>query len=230
MSSTPRAPRFLMQARPRLAEAPASFSRAALPVRPESASTPRPAFAPAHPAAVAVAPEPDLTETHAAPPRAESPPPAWARELRSVLETQQDNALAAAVERLRQLADGLGEQVRWDALEIGLMVARRILEREVSVDPAAHVDLIRSAIRRVGESRVLTVRVCPADLRRLEQPDARARLDSLAVARVEWVADATLAPGDCIVDGELARIDGRLAARLEEVARAARAALKGSAA
>jgi flagellar biosynthesis/type III secretory pathway protein FliH len=39
------------------------------------------------------------------------------------------------------------------------------------------------------------------------------------VARVEVRADATLSPGDCIVDGESGTVDGRVTTRLEEVRR-----------
>jgi flagellar biosynthesis/type III secretory pathway protein FliH len=40
------------------------------------------------------------------------------------------------------------------------------------------------------------------------------------VAEIDVLPDASLSRGDCVVEGELGSVDGRLAARLEEVRRA----------
>jgi flagellar biosynthesis/type III secretory pathway protein FliH len=41
-----------------------------------------------------------------------------------------------------------------------------------------------------------------------------------AIARVEIIADASLGKGDCLVDGDLVTVDGRIQARIEELHRA----------
>jgi flagellar biosynthesis/type III secretory pathway protein FliH len=40
-----------------------------------------------------------------------------------------------------------------------------------------------------------------------------------AISRVEIVADASLGRGDCLVEGDLVTVDGRINARIEELRR-----------
>lgn len=110
----------------------------------------------------------------------------------------------------------MAQQARSDALELGLLVAKKILEREVSTNHEALFALIKSAIRRVGEARTTTVRLNPTDAQRIETQKEFA----LTLGEVTIEADESLAPGDVMVDTEHHTVDGRLATRLEEVARA----------
>jgi flagellar assembly protein FliH len=133
--------------------------------------------------------------------------------------------VAHAVEVLRLQAERLAEQARNDALEVGFLVARRILEAELSTGPEALFSLVRSALKRSGDSRRVVVRVHPDDAPRLVNPVAAGELSSGA-ASVEVQGDAALEPGDVVVDTDFGRVDGRLRTRLEELYRAAGGALE----
>jgi len=131
--------------------------------------------------------------------------------------------LAGAIELLQSTAGRLAAEARSDALEIGFLVARRILESELAASPEPLVSLVRSAIRRLGEARQIVVRLCPQDavaidaLLAARSPTA---VSSVATAQIEVIADAKLARGDCLVEGDLGTVDGRIATRLEELRRA----------
>jgi hypothetical protein len=127
--------------------------------------------------------------------------------------------LAKAVAELRWNGERLAEQASADALEMALLIARRIIETELKSNPEALSGLIRSAIGRLGESRKVQLRLCPSDAAAVEAAGDGGPLGGLAIARVEVRADATLSPGDCIVDGEHGTGDGRVATRLDEVRR-----------
>ncbi len=129
-----------------------------------------------------------------------------------------DSRLKSAIEHLRQYSSRLAEQTRSDALEIGFQVARRILETELTTSPAPLFGLIRSAVQRLGEARKVTIRLNPGDLARIQTPEGAPDL-GLTVAQVELLPDSTLETGDCIVESELGRVDGRLSTRLAELAR-----------
>jgi flagellar biosynthesis/type III secretory pathway protein FliH len=64
------------------------------------------------------------------------------------------------------------------------------------------------------------IRVAPQDVQALEGDSGKSALQSMTVARVEIVGDATLSPGDVVVESAEARIDGRISARLGELRRA----------
>lgn len=134
-----------------------------------------------------------------------------------------------AVATLQAQAAHLAELARGDALDIGFQVARKILETEVRTSPEVLFALVKSAVRRAGDSRRVTLRVCPDDAARLQAGEGQAALDAATAARVEIAADASLAPGDCIVDTDYGQIDGRLDTRLGELRRALEGAAEGAA-
>jgi Flagellar assembly protein FliH len=140
--------------------------------------------------------------------------------------------LAQAVAELRRHGERLADQAAADALEMALLIARRILERELSSGTEALSGLVRSAIGRLGESRKILLRLCPSDAAAVESAGhARGDEGALAgvtMARIEVRADATLSPGDCIVDSEQGTVDGRLVTRLEEVRRVLARAINDS--
>jgi flagellar biosynthesis/type III secretory pathway protein FliH len=137
--------------------------------------------------------------------------------------------VAGALETLRAQASRLAEQARADALEIGFQVARKILETEIRTSPEPLFALVRSALRRAGDSRRIALRLAPDDAARIQGDEGRAALEGMTAARVEVFPDPSLQPGDCLVETDYGRIDGRLETRLGELQRAIDAAAEGAA-
>ena len=138
------------------------------------------------------------------------------------LAAQFTERTSAAVELLRATAERLAAEARTDALEIGFLVARRILEMELSASAEPLVNLVRSAVRRLGESRRIVIHLSPVDAQAMnaiiESRGAKA-VAQAAISRVEIVADPSLGRGDCLVEGDLVTVDGRINARIEELRR-----------
>jgi len=138
-------------------------------------------------------------------------------------EEARQEALArirGAVETLRAQSDHLAEQVRADAIEIAFLVARKILEAELKQGPEAIFALVRTAVRKAGASRRVSVRLHPEDAARVEAELGRREDEALSAARVEIAPDPAVEKGDCLVDTDFGQVDGRLATRLAEVRRA----------
>jgi flagellar assembly protein FliH len=133
--------------------------------------------------------------------------------------------VAHAVEVLRLEAGHLAEQARGDALEIGFVVARRILEAELVTGPEPLFALVRSALRRAGESRRVAIRVHPEDAVAVEGAAAGDQLGPASGA-IEVRRDPSLERGDVVVETDFGKVDGRLRTRFEELYRAACAALE----
>ena len=133
---------------------------------------------------------------------------------------QVSERIGSAAQFLRQAAERLGAEARSDALEVGFMVARRILETDLTANVEHLVGLVRSAIRRLGESRHIKLRLCPEDAQLIEEAlkkDGAQSLSSVAAAQIEVIADPSLQRGDCLVGGDLGTVDGRINTRLEEL-------------
>jgi flagellar assembly protein FliH len=130
--------------------------------------------------------------------------------------------VGTAVDLLRSTAEQLATEARSDAMEVGFLVARRILESELTTSPETMVALVRSAIRRLGEARKIVVRLSPLDAVAVDAMLAErspTAVAPLATAQIEVIADTTLERGDCLVEGDLGTVDGRIATRLEELRR-----------
>lgn len=127
--------------------------------------------------------------------------------------------LATGIAALRLTSERLAEQARTDALELGLLVARRILESELSSDVDRFFAVIRSVIRRAGESQRVVVRLHPEDAERIEAAGGARGIAAPGIAHVEVAVDADLQLGDCMVDADFGMVDGRLSTRLDEMRR-----------
>jgi flagellar assembly protein FliH len=181
---------------------------------PENPSPELARFTGASPRSVAAPSFPDEAPADPAPPR---PAPSEGR--REAMER-----LGAAVTTLRAHADRLAEQARADAIEIGFQVARKILESELRQSPEALFSLVRSALRRAGESRRIAIHVAPEDATVLQSEAGQAALEGITAARIEYIADPALQHGDCVIDADFGQVDGRLTTRIAEIRRAVDAA------
>ncbi len=175
-------------------------------------------------------PRPDLGAPRAAFPMSQFDEPAQlapaaSKEELELIRRDAMEKLNNAIEMLRLQSERLAEQARSDAIEIAFAVARRILEGELKSSPEALFSVVRSAIRRAGESRQITVRLSAQDLAIIEGTKGRGSLSEVTAARVEVLADPNLQPGDCVVDADFGKVDGRISTRLEELRRAIDAAV-----
>jgi flagellar biosynthesis/type III secretory pathway protein FliH len=132
--------------------------------------------------------------------------------------------LAVSIDTLRLHADRLTELCADDAIVVGTAIARRILEAELATAPEKLLPLIRSALRKVGESREVVVRLSPADADAWRDAGSRLAEESPGL-QVRVVADPALGPGDVQVDADFGTVDGRLETRLAEVRQALAAAV-----
>jgi flagellar assembly protein FliH len=139
------------------------------------------------------------------------------------------------------LSDRLASEARSDALELGLMIARKVVEGELAVNADRLISVVKSAVSRVGESRRIVVHLAPEDADVLNghgqtghagakdsteggaapvaAPSPIERLGRGA-AKIEVVADPSLSRGDCVVEGDHLSVDARLDAKFAEIRRA----------
>ncbi len=173
------------------------------------------ATAPTSQPAPAVQSPSSLASVHALPPPSSVPPPRPSPPQARFAPPPLSPAVEGAIRELRATAAQLAEQARSDSLEIGLMVARAILEREVTTNIDSLFGLVKAAIRRAGDSTQLAVHLHPDDAARFEAiPQA-----SLSMATVRVVPDPTLERGDVLVQTAHHTVDARLSTRLAEAAR-----------
>jgi flagellar assembly protein FliH len=95
-------------------------------------------------------------------------------------------------------------------LEIACAIARQVLRREIKTDPKTLEPVVREALGMLlADGKSASVRLSPVDFEVLQAPLAA----ELAGQPVQVLADASVAPGDCLIESAGAVVDGGVATR-----------------
>jgi flagellar assembly protein FliH len=131
-------------------------------------------------------------------------------ELQAALER-----LARSVEELALLRPRLRQEAEQDMLRLALAVARRILRRELAVDPEALHGLALAALEKVSCEQIHRVRVHPS----LAAQIGALLEKSMAHRVIEIIPDAAREPGTLIFETERGSLDASVETQLEEIER-----------
>jgi vacuolar-type H+-ATPase subunit E/Vma4 len=108
-------------------------------------------------------------------------------------------------------------------VDLAMLVARRVIAREVSLDPGLIVGLVREGMAALGERDRIVVRV--GTFYREMRDELQQKLGS-GKLRCEVVIDPSLGRSGCVVETDLGRVDESVDARLENLIEALSAGSK----
>lgn len=128
----------------------------------------------------------------------------------------------AAVDRLaRSCAEIAGLKRKYqreaeaDLVRLAMAIARRVLRRELTVDPHALLGLVKAGLERLDARELNRIRVHP-DV----APWLTTRLEAEGLPRrVEVVADPSLEPGAAIFESQRGTLDASVETQLGEIER-----------
>ena len=126
----------------------------------------------------------------------------------------------AAVERLAQTVKELSgwrarlrQQAERDLIKLAVAMARRILRREISVDPDVLVGIAKAALEKLAGMEACRLRVNPA------HAPALTNYFKNSGTRVEVVADPSLEPGAALFESARGSLDAGVESQLSEIER-----------
>jgi flagellar assembly protein FliH len=138
--------------------------------------------------------------------------------IREHAEAQVQAVLQRLTGSLASLADLRGvirREAEQDLVKLAMAIARRIVRRELSVDPDSIQALVRVALEKLGPSESVRVRVHPQ-----QQAAVRQYLDRYSLAAtVELVADPSLQSGDLLFETTRGNLDASVDSQLREIER-----------
>lgn len=123
--------------------------------------------------------------------------------------------MGKSIAEIGGLRASLRRQAEQDLVRLALAIARRILRREMAVDPDALHGLVLGALEKLKASEILRVRVHPAQVA-LTGACLREAAAGLAV---EVAADPTCEPGALIFETERGSLDASVESQLQEIER-----------
>jgi flagellar assembly protein FliH len=133
-----------------------------------------------------------------------------AAELRPIQER-----MARTLGELSSLRSRIRKDAEGDLLKLSISVARRVLHRELTLDPESIEGLIRIALEKLQSRDVCRIRLHP-DL----EPAIRASIERFSNSqKVELIADPSLQCGDVLFETAHGNIDASIEAQLREIER-----------
>ncbi len=123
--------------------------------------------------------------------------------------------LARTLAELSSLRSGIRKDAEGDLLKLSISVARRVLHRELTLDPESIEGLIRIALEKLESRELCRVRVHPD-----QQPAIRASLERFSNShKVELIPDPSMQCGDVLFETAHGTIDASIEAQLREIER-----------
>ena len=136
-----------------------------------------------------------------------------ARESAAAEVKQALNEAARSVASLAGMRPRLRKQAEADLVHLAVEIARRVIRREINVDPDALCAIAAAALERIESQEVLRARVSPA-----QRQAFAAALQSIAPERkIDVCADTTVPFGGLILETSRGRLDASVESQLEEI-------------
>jgi flagellar assembly protein FliH len=123
--------------------------------------------------------------------------------------------MARSIEEIGGLRARLRAEAEADLVQLSLAIARRVLRRELAIDPEALHGLILGALEKLRGQEISRVRVHPAHVSLLTES---LRQNSSSV-KVEVVADPSRTVGTIIFETQRGNLDASVDSQLQEIER-----------
>lgn len=121
--------------------------------------------------------------------------------------------LAQTINEIAHLRTTIVEHVEHDLLRLALEIARKVVQREATVDREIALALTRIALSKLHHRALAVVRLHPEDC-----VYVRANCERLGTgSAVEIIEDLTIARGGCLVETEMGDVDARIEQQFAEI-------------
>lgn len=125
----------------------------------------------------------------------------------------QINALMATIGKLGELKPQLRQEAEGELIQLSLAIARRVLQRELSVDPDALKGIVSAAVQKIQGQQLTTIRLHPD----LHPAMMRAAAGNAYLKDSTVVPDATLPWGSVLFDSTRGVLDVSIDSQLDEI-------------
>jgi len=123
--------------------------------------------------------------------------------------------IGQTIEELGGLRQTLIHETEREMVQLALTLARRVVHREVTLDPELAAALAHVALERLGTTTPATIRLNPEDYTVVAQDGAR-----WAGQTVTVVPDPSISRGGCLVDTAFGSVDATIERQFDELSRA----------
>lgn len=147
---------------------------------------------------------------------------AGVKEGQTAAQREHETVVRPLIERLTETLAAFAElrtrmrrESEQEVVELSIAIAKRVLHRELTLDPETVRGLVKVALERVGSRELKRVRVHPSHASLLQALVEKACPDR----SVELVTDPAMGPGDVVFETERGDLDASVDSQLEEIRR-----------
>jgi flagellar assembly protein FliH len=126
-----------------------------------------------------------------------------------------DDRLARTLRDLVVLKGRMRSEAESDVVRLSLAIAKRILHRELTVDPESIQGVVHAALQKLQNREIASVRVCPSALETVRSAMERAGV----MSGISVIADPKMQNGDLVFETTLGELDASIETQLKEIAR-----------
>jgi flagellar assembly protein FliH len=128
-------------------------------------------------------------------------------------------SLRTATEDVQSLREKVMRESEDDLIDLIMLVARKVILREVAMDRGILLSVVRTAIATLSERCEITIRLHPDDYILVTSgPDDSFRKE-LLTERMRLKSDPAVLQGFCQIDSEMGTLDAGIDAQLDEIFR-----------
>jgi flagellar assembly protein FliH len=120
--------------------------------------------------------------------------------------------LAMSLAAMSALKTRLRKESELEILQLVLGVARRIVHREITIDPDAILGILQVGLGKISRRELHSIQAHPQHVGRIQ-----AVLEGEGITNVEVTADPTLALGDVLFETSRGTLDARLETQFAEI-------------
>jgi flagellar assembly protein FliH len=135
---------------------------------------------------------------------------------RAMAETQPViDRLCRSIDELAQFRGRMRREAEADTIKLALAIAKRILRRDLAVDPEALHGLVLGALERLQSQEISRVRVHPAHAAAV----AAQLKNTVSGTTIEVIADSGREPGAVLFETKRGNLDASVESQLQEIER-----------
>ena len=146
------------------------------------------------------------------------------RKAEDMLRSEMAGRLQSERERIDKLLTSTSEQLTElyrsseDAIvKFAFGIAERVIRKEVSIDRTMVLGQINEGLRRVLGVETVKVHVHPGDLQLVREQKSIIQASGDSIREMIIEGDASLEPGDCVIESEMGNIDARISTQLKQI-------------
>jgi flagellar assembly protein FliH len=126
-----------------------------------------------------------------------------------------DDRLARTLRDLVVLKRRMRSEAESDVVQLSLAIAKRILHRELTVDPESIQGVVHAALRKLQNREIASVRVCPSAVETVRSVMERAGVTT----GISVIPDPKMQNGDLVFETTLGELDASIETQLKEIRR-----------